>query len=59
MLQYLHNQGVQMGITKAVRAGRRAAAEARQAKYDKLSLEEKLAKAGAKERAKLLKKFQK
>jgi hypothetical protein len=48
-----------MGTTKAVRAERRKAAEARQAKYDKLSLEEKLAKAGAKERAKLLKKFQK
>lgn len=48
-----------MGITKTVRATKRAAAEARQAEYDKLSLEQKLARAGAKEKAKLLAKSQK
>lgn len=48
-----------MGLTKQVRAQRRAEAEARQAKYDKLTLEQKLAKAGAKEKAKLLAKTQK
>lgn len=48
-----------MGITKAVRETKRKAAEARQAAYDKLTLEEKLARAGAKEKAKLLKKVQK
>jgi hypothetical protein len=45
-----------MGITKQRREEKRKAAEARQAAYDKLTLEQKLAKAGAKERAKLLKK---
>lgn len=48
-----------MGITKAMRAEKRKRAEVRQAAYDKLSLEEKLAKAGAKEKAKLMKKVQK
>jgi hypothetical protein len=33
-----------MSITKAIRASRRAAAELRQAAYDKLSLEEKLSR---------------
>ena len=46
-----------MGTTKAQKLEKRKAAELRQAAYDKLSLEEKLAKAGAKERAKLLKKM--
>lgn len=46
-----------MGITKQIREQKRKAAEARQAAYDKLSLEEKLAKAGTKEKAKLLKKM--
>jgi hypothetical protein len=48
-----------MGITKQVRATKREAAEKRQAEYDKLTLEQKLARAGAKEKAKLLKKSQK
>lgn len=48
-----------MGITKAKRAEKRKAAEARQAIYDSLTLEQKLAKAGAKEKAKLLAKSQK
>lgn len=48
-----------MGITKAVRKTRREAAEARQAEYDKLSFEQKLAKAGTKQKAKLLAKAQK
>lgn len=48
-----------MGITKQMRAQRRAEAEARQAKYNALTLEQKLAKAGAKEKAKLLAKVQK
>lgn len=48
-----------MGITKAVRATKRQAAEARQAEYNKLSLAEKLAKAGAKQKAKLLAQVQK
>ncbi len=48
-----------MGMTKQVRLQRREAAEARQAKYDALTLEQKLAKAGAKEKAKLLAKSQK
>ena len=48
-----------MGLTKAMREERRKQAEARQEAYSKLSFEEKLAKAGAKERAKLLKKQQK
>lgn len=48
-----------MGVTKAQRAEKRKAAEARQAKYDALTLEQKLAKAGAKEKAKLLAKAQK
>ena len=47
-----------MGVTKAQRELKRKAAEERQAAYDKLSLEQKLAKAGAKEKAKLLKKMQ-
>ncbi len=45
--------------TKQVVAIRRAAAEKRQAEYDKLSLEEKLACAGAKQKRKLLAKSQK
>ena len=49
-----------MKITQTIRAERRARAEARQAEYNKLSLEEKLArlpKDGAnKQRARLLKK---
>lgn len=48
-----------MGMTKQVRAQRREAAEARQAKYDAMPMAEKLAKAGAKEKAKLLAKMQK
>lgn len=48
-----------MGITKAIREQKRKEAEARQAKYDALTLEQKLAKAGAKEKAKLLAKVQK
>lgn len=48
-----------MGITKSMREEKRKAAEARQAAYDKLTLEQKLARAGAKEKAKLLKKVQK
>lgn len=48
-----------MGITKTMRSEKRKNAEARQAAYDKLTLEEKLARAGAKEKAKLMKKFQK
>ncbi len=48
-----------MSVTASIRAGRRKAAEERQAAYDKLSLEEKLAKLpaepkAAKVRAKLL-----
>lgn len=42
-----------MGMTKSMREPRRKAAEARQAEYDKLSLQEKLAKAGPKEAKKL------
>jgi hypothetical protein len=45
-----------MAGTRAMREEKRKAAEARQAIYDKLTLEQKLAKAGTKERAKLLKK---
>ena len=41
-------------ITKAIKATRRAAAEARQAKYNAMPMSEKLAKAGKKEKAKLL-----
>ncbi|NJO48162.1 MAG: hypothetical protein HC840_00440 [Leptolyngbyaceae cyanobacterium RM2_2_4] len=48
-----------MGITKSMREEKRKQAETRQAAYDKLSLEEKLARAGTKEKAKLLKKVQK
>jgi len=48
-----------MGITKAKRAEKRKVAEERQAKYDALSFEQKLAKAGSKEKAKLLAKSQK
>jgi hypothetical protein len=48
-----------MGITKAVRETKRKSAETRQEAYDNMSLEEKLARAGAKEKAKLLKKVQK
>jgi hypothetical protein len=48
-----------MGITKQIRAQKRQAAEARHAEYAKLTLEQKLARAGAKEKAKLLKKAQK
>lgn len=48
-----------MGITKDMRAQKRAAAEKRQEAYNKLTLEQKLAKAGAKEKAKLLAKSQK
>lgn len=48
-----------MGITKAIKAQKREAAEQRQEAYNKLTLEQKLAKAGAKEKAKLLKKSQK
>jgi hypothetical protein len=48
-----------MGTTRQVRAQRREAAEKRQAAYDKLTLEQKLAKAGAKEKVKLLAKAQK
>lgn len=48
-----------MGITKSVRATKRAAAETRQAEYNKLSMAEKLAKAGAKQKAKLLAQAQK
>ncbi len=48
-----------MSVTESIRAGRRKAAEERQAAYDKLSLAEKLAKLppepkAAKVRAKLL-----
>lgn len=45
--------------TKQVVAIRRAAAEKRQVEYDKLSFEEKLARAGAKQKRKLLAKSQK
>jgi len=48
-----------MGMTKEIRAKRREAAEKRQEAYNKLTLEQKLAKAGAKEKAKLLAKSQK
>lgn len=48
-----------MGLTKSMREEKRKQAEVRQAAYDKLTLEQKLAKAGAKEKAKLLKKVQK
>jgi len=48
-----------MGITKAMREEKRKSAEARQEAYDKLSLQDKLARAGAKEKAKLMKKVQK
>lgn len=48
-----------MGLTKARREEKRKNAEVRQAAYDKLTLEQKLAKAGAKEKAKLLKRAQK
>ena len=45
-----------MGITKAQRSEKRKNAEARQAKYDALTLEQKLASPtlGARERTKLL-----
>lgn len=48
-----------MGITKQIRAKRREAAEARQAEYNKLPLEQKIARAGAKEKAKLVARSQK
>lgn len=48
-----------MGVVKAAKEQRRKEAEIRQAKYDALSLTDKLAKAGAREKAKLLKKNQK
>lgn len=48
-----------MGTVTNKRQQRRNEAEVRQAKYDSLTLAEKLAKAGAKEKAKLLKKSQK
>lgn len=48
-----------MGITRAIRAQKREAAEKRQLVYDKLSLEEKIVRAGAKEKLKLMKKVQK
>ena len=48
-----------MGITRAIRAQKREAAEKRQEAYDKLTLDQKLARAGAKEKLKLLKKVQK
>lgn len=48
-----------MGLTKARREEKRKAAEIRQETYNKLSFEEKLAKAGTKEKAKLLKKARK
>lgn len=40
-------------VTKKMREERRKEAEARQAEYNKLSITEKLAKAGAKEKRKL------
>ena len=43
-----------MKNTKQVVAARREAAEKRQAEYNKLSFEEKFAKAGVKEKKKLL-----
>jgi len=46
-----------MSGIKAIKEEKRKAAELRQAAYDKLTLEQKLAKAGAKEKAKLLKKM--
>lgn len=48
-----------MGTTKQVREGRRKVAELQQAEYAKLTLEEKLARAGAKEKSKLLRRKQK
>lgn len=48
-----------MKNTKSVVAARREAAEKRQVEYNKLSFEEKFAKAGAKEKKKLLAKSQK
>lgn len=48
-----------MGITKSMREERRKTAEARQTAYSKLTLEQKLDRAGAKEKKKLLKKSQK
>jgi hypothetical protein len=45
-----------MGVTKSQREGKRRAAEARQTAYNSLTLEQKLAKAGDKVKAKLLKK---
>lgn len=48
-----------MGITKAQREEKRKIAEVRQTAYSALTLEQKLARAGAKEKAKLLKKIQK
>ena len=48
-----------MGIITSRRERKRKEAEVRQEAYNKLSLAEKLAKAGAKEKAKLLAKTQK
>ena len=45
-----------MGITKQIREQKRKEAEVRQLAYSKLTLEQKLAKAGTKEKTKLLKK---
>lgn len=48
-----------MGITKQIREQKRLAAEIRQAAYAKLPMQEKLARAGKKEKAKLLKRIEK
>jgi hypothetical protein len=48
-----------MGLTKAMREEKRKKAEARHEAYSKLTLQEKLARAGAKEKAKLLAKSEK
>lgn len=48
-----------MGLTKTMREEKRKSAEARQEAYSKLSLQDKLARAGAKEKSKLMKKVQK
>lgn len=47
-----------MSGIKAIKEEKRKAAELRQAAYDKLTLDQKLAKAGTKEKLKLMKKVQ-